>query len=109
MLRYPCAALCAFVAILCPGLAYAFDAELGAYIECNKASSRRVAPLDGEPASLAIAARNMCGRQASALTDAAIKSGSKSSMLFTETLKRRIIEVNLTTIVEERLRMREAR
>ena len=50
-----------------------YSRQMNAYLDCNIRASRYVARQQGDPVSLGLAARGMCGKEDAALTEAVIK------------------------------------
>ena len=85
----------------------AYSSEMEAYIVCNLQASKAVSSQPGDPMSLAVAARGLCGNEELALNraiDAAYRPDL--ALKIRDRLKMRTIEQNTTSIVTYRARAR---
>lgn len=74
------------------------------YLRCNQAAAQTVARLEGDPVSLAIAARGMCINAEIALKKAAIAAhGSQLASKMIDIARKIAADNNTAIIVKERL------
>jgi hypothetical protein len=82
-----------------------YKAEMDAYMACNLAASKKVAPQSGDPVSLAIAARGMCAQEDVAYMYALMRQHRPQlAVQIMDRARERMIEFNASIIVSVRAR-----
>lgn len=86
-----------------------YNAELLAYMRCNKAASAYVADQKSDPVSLAIAARGLCNREEIKLRSAVFSGReTETAERVMLTFRTSAVEDNTAEVVKARLRLAAA-